>query len=357
MRCCQFICKGLQVEITEDDWRLISTGALDRFPLEHPFEEDETAELATLDILEQRSSVLCKKAEEVAARARILHHKLGHRKHDISRRRMTQEGSTPSGGSSKFSPINPGHSPRNPALSPSYDLHSDLLQQFTAASASLYESRSVSGASTSAFSTAMPTSPSMSSLHQHRLSGQSARSNAGSGTGPAPTDTPQVTSPDSSQVEALRVLITQRTDRLQKGEPINPPCDRCRRLRLACVKHLTACQGCTKKHAKCSWRGVSEEEVARLKTEMGVPLDAEPIAPGARAVTPTASVTGESRPNSRGEASGLYSPKTIPLNGRDMDRAALPQSPRVAHLGSPRAPARSPAEPSPSLGSLLNPDH
>ncbi|PNP74138.1 hypothetical protein FNYG_12512 [Fusarium nygamai] len=72
-RCCQFVLKGSQVEIMEDDWRLVWSGALDRFPLDHPLEEDETAELATLDILEQRTSILYKKADEVAARALAVH--------------------------------------------------------------------------------------------------------------------------------------------------------------------------------------------------------------------------------------------------------------------------------------------
>ncbi|OAA35782.1 hypothetical protein NOR_07799 [Metarhizium rileyi] len=67
-RCCRFAYNNVHVEITEDDWRLISSGALDRFPLEHPFEEDETAELATLDILEQRASILYKKADEKKSR-------------------------------------------------------------------------------------------------------------------------------------------------------------------------------------------------------------------------------------------------------------------------------------------------
>lgn len=30
---------------------------------------------------------------------------------------------------------------------------------------------------------------------------------------------------------------------------------------MDCLKNLTACQGCTKKHAKCSWKDVKEEEL------------------------------------------------------------------------------------------------
>ena len=30
---------------------------------------------------------------------------------------------------------------------------------------------------------------------------------------------------------------------------------------MDCLKNLTACMGCTKKHAKCSWKDVREEEL------------------------------------------------------------------------------------------------
>jgi hypothetical protein len=52
-----------------------------------------------------------------------------------------------------------------------------------------------------------------------------------------------------------------RMEQLHRGERVLPPCDRCRRLHMDCLKNLTACQGCTKKHAKCSWKEVSEEEL------------------------------------------------------------------------------------------------
>lgn len=262
-RCCQFHCKGVQVEITEDDWRLISSGALDRFPLEHPFEEDEVAELATLDILEQRAAVLYKRADEVAARARILHHRLGQRRNDLGRRRgHTDTGPRYAG---------PVAGARQPGPNPPYDLHADLLQQFLSTS-SASQSRSNSATAPSPIGI-LPASPSVNSTHQHRLSGQSGRSGTsypaeggGSGAGSGIID---------HRAEFIRSLVTQKADKLQKGDLINPPCDRCRRLRLACVRHLTACQGCTKKHAKCSWKFVTEDEMTILKREMGIRVDAE----------------------------------------------------------------------------------
>lgn len=63
-----------------------------------------------------------------------------------------------------------------------------------------------------------------------------------------------------------------RMEQLSRGDRVQPPCDRCRRLHMDCLKNLTACMGCTKKHAKCSWKDVEAQElkdhpfVLRVKT-------------------------------------------------------------------------------------------
>ena len=59
----------------------------------------------------------------------------------------------------------------------------------------------------------------------------------------------------------FKAEMVHRMESLAKGERILPPCDRCRRLHMDCLKNLTACMGCTKKHAKCSWREVRENEL------------------------------------------------------------------------------------------------
>ena len=59
----------------------------------------------------------------------------------------------------------------------------------------------------------------------------------------------------------FRAEMVHRMESLAKGERILPPCDRCRRLHMDCLKNLTACMGCTKKHAKCSWKEVRESEL------------------------------------------------------------------------------------------------
>jgi hypothetical protein len=59
----------------------------------------------------------------------------------------------------------------------------------------------------------------------------------------------------------FKAEMVARMEGLAKGERVMPPCDRCRRLHMDCLKNLTACQGCTKKHAKCSWKEVREDEL------------------------------------------------------------------------------------------------
>lgn len=63
--------------------------------------------------------------------------------------------------------------------------------------------------------------------------------------------------------------MVARMGHLQKGDRVLPPCDRCRRLHMDCLKKLTACEGCTRKHAKCSWREVREEEMFEGREEHG----------------------------------------------------------------------------------------
>lgn len=74
---------------------------------------------------------------------------------------------------------------------------------------------------------------------------------------PPPKTTPQ----EKDDGGPFKQEMVARMDELQRGERVVPPCDRCRRLQMDCLKNLTACLGCTKKHAKCSWRDVKEEEL------------------------------------------------------------------------------------------------
>lgn len=59
----------------------------------------------------------------------------------------------------------------------------------------------------------------------------------------------------------FKAEMVRRMDNMWKGDRVIPPCDRCRRLHMDCLKNLTACMGCTKKHAKCSWKEVVADEL------------------------------------------------------------------------------------------------
>lgn len=72
---------------------------------------------------------------------------------------------------------------------------------------------------------------------------------------------PPKTTPYERDDGPFKLEMVARMEELQRGERVIPPCDRCRRLHMDCLKNLTACMGCTKKHAKCSWRDVKEEEM------------------------------------------------------------------------------------------------
>lgn len=252
-RCCQFYLRGNHVEITEDDWRVIVSGTLDRNRLipPLPLEEDERAELATLEILEQRLKILIKKADEVAGKARQLNYHLSGRKAAINSRRPPQRNATTGTG---FQAVNQPGPPAGPNHH-GYDLHADLLQQFLAHNP---QNRLSSVGSVPPTPTATTTSIPRTSIQQQVIASLSNR--------PSPGVYSLESVPKDAEDE-YRALVTAKMEKMTRGEEIQPPCDRCRRLRTACIKHLTACQGCTKKHARCAWKTLTEEEITWLKQE------------------------------------------------------------------------------------------
>ncbi|KAH6887924.1 hypothetical protein B0T10DRAFT_529718 [Thelonectria olida] len=265
-RWCHFTINGTQVEITESDWRFIWSGALDRFPLDQPLEEDEVAEMATLEILEQRTSMLHNKADEVAARARDLNRRLSQRRQEIERRRNGHLGTPP-----RLPCLSQTHG--EPNCASSYNLHADLLQQFMTASASSPPPTRPTSEAGLSLGGGCRQSPSHSNSDRCAAPVSRSRQNSGYAT---------ESNPDN-RAEAFRSLVSQRVDQLRKGDSIDPPCDRCRRLKIPCVKHLTACVGCTKKHARCSWKTLTDDEVGRLKQEATLKNSEDVVAVLARA--------------------------------------------------------------------------
>lgn len=247
LRICQIYLKGYQVEIAEDDWRLIISGVMDRFitVIPDPSEEDEMAELATIEILEVRLQWLIKKADDVARCARKINYQVRGRKAAIAGRMANQQSAA------GFQPVN---IPSRSGPSPGYDLKADLLQQFES---QIPSTQRFAGRGPLVSVPATPTQSVSNTPSMKNISAPQVKSRPS----PAYSGEPQqITVDDPSTLH--RPLITARIEKLARGEPIYPPCDRCRRLKVQCIKHLTACQGCTKKHAKCGWKGITGEELA-----------------------------------------------------------------------------------------------
>lgn len=317
IRVCQFYTKQCRVQISEEDFVLISSGIPQKMIPPQPIIEDEEKELGTIEILEKNLGQICQLADQVAARTRQLNHRLKGRKQAILDRRATAtptppiRASSPSnvalmnGGSSAPSQVKPSQSSPSGFVAvnarPHHDSHSngassstrhDLLSKFH----TVHERRpssqphsqngstearrqSVSGHATPQSSTQIS--------HAQRAPSKSADSPVPNVSRPShlneselhsmmnspvpiphtPTSLLPAASQRSSQPQEkddggpFKAEMVQRMESLAKGERIIPPCDRCRRLHMDCLKNLTACMGCTKKHAKCSWKEVREAEL------------------------------------------------------------------------------------------------
>ncbi|KAA8628512.1 hypothetical protein SMACR_05381 [Sordaria macrospora] len=155
---CRFSMKNVDVQISWDDWRLIRSGALDRFSLvpPKPLEEDERIELTTLDIIEDRVYSIIQKADEIARKARQLNYHLSGRKAAITARYTLQHASE-----LDQPPA------RHRELKPDPDLRAHVLQQFLSqASRQAYEQAAIPNTGKSSLSPplALPSSHSQSHL-------------------------------------------------------------------------------------------------------------------------------------------------------------------------------------------------
>jgi hypothetical protein len=248
-RVCQFWIKNCLVQISEDDYRLVLSGAPERMIPTQPIPEDEIAELGTMEILEQRLGVMIRKADLVAGRARQLNYHLKGRKSAIQARRSAQQSESIMGhgtdsrqSSTLFQAINNRSSGNGEAQA----FHQDLLRQFQS------EDRK----------------PTPSKTKANRTVPDSNSPNTPSHQGPKRHNSQSHATVDELVGGQYRPTMIARMEKLARGEPIWPPCDRCRRLRMDCTKYLTACAGCTKKHAKCSWNDITEEEIAYINGGM-----------------------------------------------------------------------------------------
>lgn len=269
-RVCRFSMKNVDVEITEDDWRLIRSGALDRFSLvpPKPLEEDDGIELVTLDIVEDRVHSIIQKADEIAAKARQLNYHLSGRKAAIAARYTFQHSSE----------LN--HYPkRHSELKPDPDLRAYLLRQFLSRAAQHAEI-SDTGKSSSSSSFA---SSNQSQLHlRQAVIVRSPPMPTSSGTlAPLQQLTGSIHMENSVLQDPAHQLSwgsgalerhtatsrsgTRAVEKLERAASTSPPCDRCRRLQIPCVKYMgSGCQGCADNRERCDRQAATHNEIFAL---------------------------------------------------------------------------------------------
>ena len=279
LKSCRFWIKGGELEISEDDYRLIMSGAPERMIPTQPIAEDESAELATLNILEGRLAMLIKKADAVASKARQLNYHLKGRRTAVLSRKATEKSAAEPTERPPPSATFPAIASRapTPASGETAKIQQQLLEQFLSV-APTTSSRRTSIAHSRAKTISRVTNSIEPTTTNTNLAPHSpaaipptANFHAFSAS-PLPPDHndrrlshPNTASSSEDGAESqYRVLMATKIDKLAKGDLIYPPCDRCRRLKFDCTKHLTACSACTKKHAKCAWKDVREGEVEYL---------------------------------------------------------------------------------------------
>ncbi|KAI9759694.1 MAG: hypothetical protein M4579_002171 [Chaenotheca gracillima] len=310
-RLCQIWVKSSKVEVMEDDFDVIKYNPNPIPP--QPIQEDEEKELGTLEILDKSLQHVIQLADAVSGRARQLNHRLRARKSamtgkrtgrgtpsvETTRRPNGVNGTSSNGGAkepsntrdagrasespqSGFVAVNsrqPNGDEQGPEVGDngtskplngvSAETHADLLRRFTTTK----QRNSLSRAATERANDS-PRPASTTNNNNTPRGGSKGRkegSDANEIVRVGPPSTPSGggganhSKPSPAAVAddggPFKARMVARMERLSRGDQIDPPCDRCRRLRIECEKNLTACKGCTRKHAKCSWKDVREDEI------------------------------------------------------------------------------------------------
>ncbi|KAF7595608.1 hypothetical protein BBP40_005356 [Aspergillus hancockii] len=329
VRVCQFYTKQCRVEISEEDFVLIASGMPQKMIPPQPIIEDEEKELGALEILEKNLQQIIQIADQVSARARQLNHRLKNRRTAIVTRRENdlslhsqqqsqQQPQQPRSISPVWRDANGSQHPLNgnshsntqspstgfvavntgrPGGEPTAE-DNPLSSQFMFShpntdNITIINGTSIKGASPTTRAELMkkffttqdrPTRSLEETTDSQNRQSSRPRPRVSDATeynmytpAPATVAIPNTPSsllppPKSHNHEKddggpFKMEMVARMEELQRGERILPPCDRCRRLHMDCLKNLTACMGCTKKHAKCSWKDVKAEELQEPRPE------------------------------------------------------------------------------------------
>ncbi|KAJ5624863.1 hypothetical protein N7510_001172 [Penicillium lagena] len=312
VRVCQFYTKQCRVEISEEDFVLIASGMPQKMIPPQPIIEDEEKELGALEILEKNMQQIIQMADQVSARARQLNHRMKNRRTAIvSRRENDASLNQPRSAGEPWREAN-GHSSGSLyASSPSagfvavnahrHDEEESLSSQFMFShsntdNVTMINGTSIKGASPTTraelmkkfFTTADrqargyddPSNPNppparprarVSDAAEYSLYNTAVNPVAIPSTPSSLLPPPKASSQEKEDGGLWKLEMIARMNELKRGERLTPPCDRCRRLHMDCLKNLTACMGCTKKHAKCSWREVKEEELLAVRPHILFP--------------------------------------------------------------------------------------
>ncbi|KAL9622942.1 MAG: hypothetical protein Q9160_002660 [Pyrenula sp. 1 TL-2023] len=361
IRVCQFYTKQCRVEISEEDFVLISSGMPQKLIPPQPIIEDEEKELGALEILEKNLIQIIQLSDQVSARARQLNHRLKNRKAAINSRReneaaiskafariptppafvpseppngnnVAQPNGTTATGSPKggFTAVNvpQGMSPDiltnnidptsvlglntdkvtiingTDLRGASRETRDELMKRFFSTSErsnSHTMEEDIRRASPSVpRPTVVPARTTRPRADSLELRGSlDSPSGAGAVAIPStpasllPHTKPTVTDRDDGGPYKSEMVI--RMESINRGERIIPPCDRCRRLHMDCLKNLTACMGCTKKHAKCSWKDVRESELREADRMMGRSIGMESLDESMSGEAPASAVQTDER--------------------------------------------------------------
>ncbi|KAI9766979.1 MAG: hypothetical protein M1840_005937 [Geoglossum simile] len=316
-RVCRCRINQCDVEISEEDYVLIASGMPQKIIPPQPIEEDEEKELGSLETLEKNLSQIVASADAVSMQARQLKHRFGNRRKAINIRRGTEASNNPTGhgrpssAGSGLHPAAPGierePTQHTPSPTPGFVAvntrqsaptngnnqentpptpgpvngttprpladPSNRLKQVTGGDADNKPRGQSNFATTN--NTALnamdkqvpngaPEKPSHVEIPPYS---EVVRATAGPQTPNIKSPSIPPTRPSPAQVTdedgPFRSEMLRRMERLPRGDPVLPPCDRCRRLERECLKNLTACMGCTKKHARCSWKKVTQGELGQ----------------------------------------------------------------------------------------------
>ncbi|KMU82456.1 hypothetical protein CIHG_00238 [Coccidioides immitis H538.4] len=265
VRVCQIYIKQSRVEISEEDYILIASGMPQKMIPPQPISEDEEKELGSLEILEKNLSHIIQLADQAPANGQSRPHSPTSGFVAVNSRPESHNDHIVSGSHFTFSQPNTDNvtiinGTSIKGASPS--TRAELMKKFfTTSERRLYPDEDLVNAT---------------SGRQSSRSSRPRASDPGEYMGPyAPVAIPNTPSSLLPQTKSTNHYerddggpykgeMVSRMETLQRGERVLPPCDRCRRLHMDCLKNLTACMGCTKKHAKCSWKEVRLEELRDL---------------------------------------------------------------------------------------------